>query len=1671
MRSVADVEEVFKLIESYKERNPGIRVPLAELLRENDLTPNLVDLTFNVAPPKTPWTVTTSRPLKRISLSATENEMFENLGGDLSSTNNLTADWVWDTLSSPMYKQLVDVQKIDAIEAKRRVENLQQTLVTSFAERELTTEITVPRRSALLRNIDFNDVKVDGCDFSECDLSGSVFSGVVEKVNFSKAVLDGSTLKDLSFKDCELVSTSFDYCQLSKIAFKGSQLDKTHFNFLVDSSDIVFEIEDSKQFKDVVILGGSPDSVSLVNTGKEDALLIKDFTSTHQATLNRVQCEQVKDRPKVLLPWINHSPDICATLTQKELMREDLGVTATLNVITMDSHPAGLDVIALDAEIDALHERAMTKIGEMQKEIQSSIDERSDSSFLSDKELERLDDLGFTTDNPLSDPVSKWITCTPEESPAYSKLAAGYGFDGAKARVISSRKRFKEEILGKVRDRRDAEFSKRWGEKKESLPMQMMFEMRENQKAYPQAARVYENALSAYNACDSVVISGGAGMDPRFYRQEKSARKKPITSQGDAQTEFDYQQGMFEFSLIYIQQRAAQPKPLHAISRGSQAVAVAYGGTLIPEIETERDAFVMEYGLLTPPATPVDEDRPSSSLSLDALHQSDDEVIRSLFFEHQGFRLGASAHGVVPVGETLTKSGEEMFLAAENLPQNIGIIQADLDSYGSQGIAKTLSAELTKHFFSNVAVMATQFASSERAGIRDMRAYISGNKVVFNEGLKPISIKDMQEFSRPADEVRSEKTDYDTVIVGLGPVGLASAIAAIERGERVALVTDRDPKTGLGVRQQVLGVDEVMEWVAEDLVRPDLLQKFLRNNRVHRVMYQARNPVTQDPIGEPKPYWGFSTGSLEELLVEEMELRIQEKQKEEVIDLLVKSDQFFDEAEIKRIVVALAEEVGFKGLSAENQSRIARHVYLQEHRDEKTQLIEDIEAVARGNIGIDVIKIGKIPPGLSRDIDLSRGMHCSSQPDSLVRPSLQQHISKLKKLRTHMNIEGKTISLGSVEEINGVRVEKGSRHSLGFHDLVAANGGKQQTEKAMSGTITGEDVHLSKPLYDSHVAAVFQLGAETSWAPESNHAESVALSARGIQEMLDYCKAHPEVPIKGKMSELRKFGWDQGSRPHQQVYVTGADRIGEKDYLYIGCEYPDILKPTNLLELIKLAIEAYNIDPSQLTASDAIPEAIKVALLRIIDESTIAGLSKLLVEPISRNRDLSDLSKSLIRDWCRVIIPDALPKEVCTTGNLLDPVYDTEKPINRGKKALATSTFDLGFFELGQSLTMLGDETSGYGAMVSLGDGRMFPLYTTGTGAQTGLKLARLFDEAKREYNEGIKELKQKGRVVRTTIVEELPREWRWSDYIPLYHAAEETHTVERVEEKRVPFEILFKTEDPSQLGNADREAYDLELQDYQEAELRLSELVYSKYHASSRGEIDGIREVQATWIKDRNNRFTEAKKVFETLTEALGLHEKVNVVVKSCGDLLQACSLKKPMTESPDRRSPGAILFSTLQDNGLSKELAGKIASSMSEIQECMDGVSKTIYETYTKYTDDEVVAYEQVPQLALKETGAVSSHEYYEKLSQTCGEIHQLSELATNTERLVNDHIESLVSDSSPEQKTLLDILQAVKKTTTSMYDLLECSLFQKHIQTPGVLEDDDMEQVASVHPSQPV
>lgn len=1647
-RPAAPVSKILELIHTFKSEHVGGVVPLKSLLEESGYSTELEDLHFGISSTEESadslWTVDERRPRNSPPISEEDNMLLTKLGLDRDAIDgHMIADWPFDAIEElDLYAELQgSPEYLSEADAKMRIEKARLDLL------ERIQKTVVLRRSELLQDIDFSGLAISQCDFSGCDLTGSKFAAnTLRECTFKQTVLDETNMEDVSFEDCEFEQTSFDYASMKTVKFELSEASQTshlhqvQFNYLAEgSTGILFQVASADKLSEVSILGGSADTITVQRhpDATIEEINVKDITTSHPVNVGEhIFYEASADRPRVLLPWNNHEPGVAAKLTRIQIQRDDLGLDSPLNVVPFDYLPKGVSLIALEGEVDALNQLIKERREGLKAELTANL---KDFFLLSEAEKDRLDELGYYTNDPINDHHSQWQAPEdPTECPLYKKLVPIYGRERAKVQVIAALKQFQQDVIDKLDERRADKAERQWQQQAESFTMMMFSEMRENPEDYPEMARLYQHAKTAYDACDSIMLPGGADLDPRLYGEDTGTTTKPRKSPKDA-SQIDLRRDILDYSLLYLQARKRQPKPLFAICRGAQATAAFYGGKIIQELDSPERLrlFIedVEAERFIPPPSPSD--RPHSpAISLSKISEASESasehgIIKFLFTHHQGFQLVPRETGLMAVATTTTSSGKDIVIAAENLSQSISIIQPHPEYAGISVGGDPVSQRLAQQYFSSLATMTDGSARHSRSALRDLRTlFTKTGNIEFvdpshGKESAPITRKDLEAFTRPdthADAVplRGGKT-YETVVVGMGPVGLVDILCAIQRDEKpVAILTDR-PISELGVRQQVLGVDEVMTWVASGIVRQGIIDRYIELGQITEEKYDGES------------YWYFSTGALERLLIEELKAAILDK------ELALLDDMgFFDGLELYHhergewltIEQADSPKAFYELLRPTRLSPIEE--VQQRYKEQMDTLCGDTEetraevlASLRGRIGIDIIQVDKIPPQISSEVDLTKGtgIRLSDNPDSLLRPSL----IKQKRMREHIDVQHKHLTLGKVVAINEAGLSETQAVQLKFKDIVAANGAKQQTERALSGKLESHDVHTTQPLHKDHVATIFAINkhAPVAWDPSKEAPVPEQMTYRRLSKMTAYCKKHPSETTPVKLSELERFGWDVASRPHQQVYTTASDEIGaeEQDYCYIGCEYPIAITPPGITKAIDYYIAKIQqllerhpqvaIGGATADFQARVPEAIREHIEVFFKFEAIAKAKRprdlaLHLDQVKAFRadrsNISRMSKDITRKWCRLLLRDALPRSVCSEMHLQDPDYRTEEEVeadearrqrDKKKKFLSTSQFKLGFSELTNSIVPLSSCLFGGSFAHSHGDGRMFPLYTTGTGAQTGLKLAREFHKMKKRMHRKLRNLKEHGtvtfkqnspffavrlfqrlgdaagvdigsRLTRDDAFEFLPPHIGSLDSHGIaefrrHHVARENWAAFDAEVERYKASYISENQGFTMLpdgielmdreslaayreemvGEAgfDPEVFDAEVQRYIEAYDNIARQCYGQYHANVRTIIDEIREVQAEWIEARNSRFVKAERVRETISDAMDIIHRMDGISTAFSECVDTCSLKRATVPSP-----GGALFHRQASIGRTISETFKTAFNEEHTREHINKIASTI-------------------------------------------------------------------------------------------------------------------------------
>jgi NADPH-dependent 2,4-dienoyl-CoA reductase/sulfur reductase-like enzyme len=99
--------------------------------------------------------------------------------------------------------------------------------------------------------------------------------------------------------------------------------------------------------------------------------------------------------------------------------------------------------------------------------------------------------------------------------------------------------------------------------------------------------------------------------------------------------------------------------------------------------------------------------------------------------------------------------------------------------------------------------------------------------------------------------------DYDIVIIGGGPAGLAAAVAAYDAGQKNILILERDTALG-GILQQCIHNGFGLHTFKEELTGPEYAQRFIDQVLERKIEYKL-NTMVMD-ISPQKGYNGYEQG-------------------------------------------------------------------------------------------------------------------------------------------------------------------------------------------------------------------------------------------------------------------------------------------------------------------------------------------------------------------------------------------------------------------------------------------------------------------------------------------------------------------------------------------------------------------------------------------------------------------------------------------------------------------------------------------------------------------------------------------------------------------------------------------------------------------------------------------
>ena len=138
------------------------------------------------------------------------------------------------------------------------------------------------------------------------------------------------------------------------------------------------------------------------------------------------------------------------------------------------------------------------------------------------------------------------------------------------------------------------------------------------------------------DACDGVVFSGGADVDPKRYGEEAKATCGKI----------QYLRDELEFTVLKI--ALEKNKPILAICRGSQLLNAFFGGTLYQDIPTERPSEI-SHKQDEPYSSPSHLIRINENTPLSELISADTMLVNSI--HHQAVKELASELEVMAVAD------------------------------------------------------------------------------------------------------------------------------------------------------------------------------------------------------------------------------------------------------------------------------------------------------------------------------------------------------------------------------------------------------------------------------------------------------------------------------------------------------------------------------------------------------------------------------------------------------------------------------------------------------------------------------------------------------------------------------------------------------------------------------------------------------------------------------------------------------------------------------------------------------------------------------------------------------------------------------------------------------------------------------------------------------------
>ena len=89
--------------------------------------------------------------------------------------------------------------------------------------------------------------------------------------------------------------------------------------------------------------------------------------------------------------------------------------------------------------------------------------------------------------------------------------------------------------------------------------------------------------------------------------------------------------------------------------------------------------------------------------------------------------------------------------------------------------------------------------------------------------------------------------NYDIVIIGGGPAGLAAAVSAYDAGQKNILILERDTALG-GILQQCIHNGFGLHTFKEELTGPEYAQRFIDQVLERKIRYKLNTMVMETPV-------------------------------------------------------------------------------------------------------------------------------------------------------------------------------------------------------------------------------------------------------------------------------------------------------------------------------------------------------------------------------------------------------------------------------------------------------------------------------------------------------------------------------------------------------------------------------------------------------------------------------------------------------------------------------------------------------------------------------------------------------------------------------------------------------------------------------------------------------